>query len=102
MSQSIRYYGVQSYAHRDLYVRVEHRPLTRFGLDGKKWHAYPLLSQEDVQLKTPTTNRRADYVFVDPSFKPDGQGFTDAYLVSAEQENVKVLIPACRFQVVSV
>lgn len=35
MSQSIRYYGVQSYAHRDLYVRVEHRPLTRFGLDGK-------------------------------------------------------------------
>lgn len=101
MCQPIRYYGVQSHAHHDFYVRVEHRPLTRFGLDGKKWHAYPLLSQEDVQLKTPTTNRRADYVFVDPSFKPDRQGCIDVYLVSAQEENVKILIPACRFGVIS-
>ena len=98
MNQSIRYYGVQSYAHRNLYVRVEPRPLTRFGLDGKRWHAYTLLQNEDVRLNSSVASRRANYVFVDPSSRLDGDGFIDAYLVSAEQENVKVLIAACRFE----
>jgi hypothetical protein len=98
MSRSIRYYGVQSCVHRDLYVKVEPHPQTRFGLDGKRWHAYTLLQNEDVRLKGSVASRRANYVFVDPSSRLDGHGLIDAYLVSAEQENVKILIPACRFE----
>lgn len=98
MSQKISYYGVQSLAFTHFYVRVSHRPDIRFGLDGKKWYAYSLLPKEDLRLKSPSRNIRADYIFVDPASKLDGRGLVDVYLVSAEQENVKVLMPACRFK----
>jgi hypothetical protein len=100
MKQQIRHYGVQSFVHFNFYARVEPRPEIRIGLDGKRWCAYRMLPQEDVRLNSPSSNMRADYIFVDPADKVDARGLIDVYLVSKEQERVKHLIAACRFEAI--